>query len=103
MITTTKLSGQTFWPKPPSFDLYPDLNYGPNSRRSRTTNQRTKSPNPEVHFPALNFNIPPVEKDINLDRNPTLFQDGSNSKSEYYLLNFSGHWVMPWLITEIQS
>ena len=103
MITTTKLSGQPFWPKEQGFDLNPDHCYGQSSKKSRKTIRRIKSPNPEVYFPAFDFRISPEKKEINLDQNLGIFQGGTNPKSEYKLLNFSGHWLMPWLFTKIQS
>jgi len=61
MITTTKLPGQIYWPKPPEFY------FGPSAKKSSATIRRIKTPNPEVYFPALDFRISPEKKEINLD------------------------------------
>jgi hypothetical protein len=103
MITTTKLSGQPFWPKPSGFDLDPEFYFGLSAKKFSSTIRRIKSPNPKVYFPASHFRISPEKKEINLEGTSTFFQVGTNSKSGYSFLNFSCHWMMPWIITEIHS
>ena len=103
MITATKLHGQIYWPKPPEFDLDPEFYFGPSAKKSSAKIRRIKTPNPEVYFPALDFRISPEKNEINLDSSSAFFLVGANSKSGYSFLNFSCHWMMPWIITEIHS